>query len=365
MVYKRGKRGTWWYRFRFGGRIYHESTKTQSKTLARQGERQRRRELELKWNHIEKRTLPPKFEKAGREWLESRKDLVAANTLSIGTYSLKHLVRAFRSKLLCDIGAKHVTAYQAKRRREGAEGRTINIEVGVLRQILAMYKLWDSLAGDVRALPERRDIGRALTEDEEQRLLLATQKTDSVCHTATVLALNTAMRKNELRLLQWKQIDWKERTVTVGKSKTAAGTGRVIPLNRVAFEALVRWAGHFPQAKPEHYLFPWRENGRVIVSRPVSSWRKAWRNALKRAGVKCRFHDLRVTAITKLSESQASEQTIMAIAGHVSRRMLEHYSRIRMAAKRSALDGLAKAPITAVSTVVSSAGVHQNGNQIH
>ncbi len=46
MVYQRGKRGFWWYRFRFGGRIVHESAKTASKTLARQAERQRRRELE-------------------------------------------------------------------------------------------------------------------------------------------------------------------------------------------------------------------------------------------------------------------------------------------------------------------------------
>ena len=54
-----------------------------------------------------------------------------------------------------------------------------------------------------------------------------------------------------------------------------------------------------------------------------------------------RFHDLRHTAITKLAESQASDQTIMAIAGHVSRQMLEHYSHIRLAAKRTALDSIA------------------------
>jgi hypothetical protein len=47
------------------------------------------------------------------------------------------------------------------------------------------------------------------------------------------------------------------------------------------------------------------------------------------------------TAITKLAESAASEQTIMAIAGHVSRRMLEHYSHIRMAAKRTAVEAIA------------------------
>jgi len=32
----------------------------------------------------------------------------------------------------------------------------------------------------------------------------------------------------------------------------------------------------------------------------------------------------------------------MAIAGHVSRKMLEHYSHIRMEAKRSALDAIAQ-----------------------
>jgi hypothetical protein len=32
----------------------------------------------------------------------------------------------------------------------------------------------------------------------------------------------------------------------------------------------------------------------------------------------------------------------MAIAGHVSRRMIEHYSHIRMEAKRAALDAIVK-----------------------
>jgi integrase len=54
-----------------------------------------------------------------------------------------------------------------------------------------------------------------------------------------------------------------------------------------------------------------------------------------------RFHDLRHHAITELAESQASDQTIMAIAGHVSPRMLNHYSHVRLVAKRNALDALA------------------------
>jgi len=53
-----------------------------------------------------------------------------------------------------------------------------------------------------------------------------------------------------------------------------------------------------------------------------------------------RFHDLRHHAITELAESQASDSTVMAIAGHVSPKMLAHYSHVRIQAKRTALDSL-------------------------
>jgi len=53
-----------------------------------------------------------------------------------------------------------------------------------------------------------------------------------------------------------------------------------------------------------------------------------------------RFHDLRHQAITEMAEGGASDATMRALAGHMSRRMLEHYSHVRMAAKRTALDKL-------------------------
>ena len=44
--------------------------------------------------------------------------------------------------------------------------------------------------------------------------------------------------------------------------------------------------------------------------------------------------------------AEASEETIMAIAGHVSRQMLEHYSHIRQQAKRKAVAALDHVTIT-------------------
>lgn len=56
-----------------------------------------------------------------------------------------------------------------------------------------------------------------------------------------------------------------------------------------------------------------------------------------------RFHDLRHHCITELAEGQASDMTIMSIAGHVSKKMLEHYSHTRMDAKRRAIEALSSA----------------------
>jgi integrase len=168
------------------------------------------------------------------------------------------------------------------------------------------------------------------------------------------------MRKDEIRRLQWAQVDFDRRTLVVGHSKTEAGAGRLIPLNAAAFDALVRWAGRFPETTAEHFVFPWCENRQIDPSRPTKGWRTAWRNALKRAGFHCRFHDLRHTCITKLAESQASDMTILAIAGHVSKRMLERYSHIRTEAKRAALDAILQKPNQAVFGEV----VHQNVHQL-
>jgi len=50
------------------------------------------------------------------------------------------------------------------------------------------------------------------------------------------LALNTTMRACEVKGLQWRDVDFLERTIAVRQSKTDAG-GRVIPLNDDAWDA--------------------------------------------------------------------------------------------------------------------------------
>jgi len=181
---------------------------------------------------------------------------------------------------------------------------------------------------------------------------------------AAVLCLNTTARSCELKGLQWSDVDLFAKTLTIRKSKTAAGE-RVVPLTDVAASALARLrqrAEGFGPVDPSHYAFAafvpkFKFSGKQVIdynvtgfdpTRHLNSWRSAWRTLTKKAGLPgFRFHDLRHSAITLLAENGASDSTIMAIAGHVSRRMLERYSHVRMEAKRTAMEALALSTKTA------------------
>ena len=79
----------------------------------------------------------------------------------------------------------------------------------------------------------------------------------------------------------------------------------------------------------------------VDFNRPGAEWKSAWMAACQSAGLRYRWHDLRHTFVSRLAENPAvSEQTIMALAGHVSKSMLARYSHIRQAAKQAAIDAL-------------------------
>jgi len=125
----------------------------------------------------------------------------------------------------------------------------------------------------VQFLKERRDIGRALSPEQEAGLLRQCGRSDSPLYPIVVLGLNTAMRSQEIKTLRWSQVDLIHKSLIVGKSKTEGGSGRLIPLNQSAVAVLVKWATRTPGANPEHFVFPACEHHDVDPSRPITSFR--------------------------------------------------------------------------------------------
>jgi integrase len=109
-----------------------------------------------------------------------------------------------------------------------------------------------------------------------------------------------------------------------------------------ALEAHAAWYTlRFGHCRPEWFVFAFGTPLPKGPTRPITSFKTAWSKVREKAGVKGRWHDNRHTLVTELPESDAGDEVIMSIAGHVSRAMLSRYSHVRMEAKRRALDEIA------------------------
>ncbi len=344
-LWKRGK--TWWADVTVCGVRYRQSLKTTDHREARSLEK------ELVGKIQEGKVGSPTgkgyarlpFEEAAAQYLQQREKRVAERTIQFEQERFVPLKKYFESRPLGRITAEDIAAYQQARAGQGISGRTINMEIGVVQRMLKKAKRWDLLAEDVTRYPEASHIGWALIQEEKRRLFVTAGQRPSwmVAYCAATLAVSTTCRGVELKNIKWLNVDLFKKVLTVERSKNDTGR-RTIPLNDDAVEALVRLrkrAEALGCADPEHYVFPACEHGHIDPTRHQKSWRSAWRNLRKAAGLdRFRFHDLRVTAITELAKAGAPDATLMAIAGHMSRRMLEHYSHVRMKAKREAVEKL-------------------------
>jgi integrase len=351
-LYKRGD--VWWYKFRFAGQVVRESSKSESKTVAKDAERARHREMEGSFNRIPRPRTAQLFSAASEIWLRTKIAHLSPRSVIIEQANLKHINPCFGKMLLCDIAADDIARYQAKRLEERAAPKTVNLEVGTLRAILRKNRLWASIQPDVRMLRVREDVGRAISRDEEDALLDACRASRSrSLYPAVLTALNTCMRYSELRLLRWEQVNLNSCTLIVGKSKTESSSSRLLPLNDRAVAILAFWSSLFPLREPSHFVFPAERygasgDGATVVyasdpTRPIGRWKEAWESAKIRAGVSCRFHDLRHTGCTRMLEAGVPFSVIATIMGwsaSTTVRMARRYGHIGQAAQRQAVNAL-------------------------
>ena len=225
-----------------------------------------------------------------------------------------------------------------------------------LSPALGKFFLTDITADDVAWYQRRRlEQGQALSEKDEKALLhvCAASRSRSIL-VVVILALNTGMRATEIRLLRWRQVDLAGRILTVGQSKTDAGTGRAIPLNQRVMATLTFWASLFEKRQPEHYVFPAEQYGLaghkreacahdVDPTKPIGSWKTAWILAKKKAGVTARFHDLRHTAVSRLLERGVPLSVVASIMGwsaSTMTKMAKRYAHFTLETQRKAVETL-------------------------
>jgi integrase len=146
---------------------------------------------------------------------------------------------------------------------------------------------------------------------------------------ALVLALETGQRQGDLLILPWSAYDgtW----IRLQQSKTERAVK--VPVTVCLRAVLDSTPRKSPVVLTNSYGRPWQQNG----------FRKAWGAVCRQAGiVDLTFHDLRRTAITRLSETECTPQEIATITGHSLRDVGAIMDRYSARTEKLAITAIAK-----------------------
>ena len=271
---------------------------------------------------------------------------------------LHALKKFFGDMPLADFHAGSFKAYQRSRtegtgvfEENGPAGAScVNHELNALQQILRKAGLWTAIADYYAPLKEPDWKPPKTFSVREQEALFTRAAVDPNIELVDIvfrITRNTTASGCELRGLRLRnlELDADPPRVHIPPDATKNEVRpRTIPLNEEAFEAFRRAvdrARSLGAHQPYHYLFPFRVNRAIWDPlKPASkSWLRKQTAKLREAtGIAhLRPHAFRHLAVTEMLEQGANEHAVIAVAGWVSRKMLDYYSHHRLEAKLEAV----------------------------
>lgn len=233
---------------------------------------------------------------------------------------LEHLleISGWEHKSLANLRTKEIYEYIRNREKDGASANTIRLDLALLSRLYKFaIQQWglENLTNPVKAVERPSTASsarvRRLEEDEEEKLL---QSAHDDLKPIILLALETAMRREELATLTWKNVNIEKRTAHLPITKN--GSARTVPLSTRAI-AIIQALPHNTNDK----IF-------ILTKNQITD---RMRGAIKRAKIEnLRFHDLRHEATSRFFENTTLDMMeISRITGHKSLSMLSRYTHLR------------------------------------
>lgn len=142
------------------------------------------------------------------------------------------------------------------------------------------------------------------------------------------MAYFTGMRRGELLSLKWEQVNLAEKSITLRAGTTKNDRRRVVFMEGELLDAIQkqkRYRDTFVPSCPLVFFRLVREGGETRAV-PITSFRTAWENALKKVGLEGRlFHDFRRTGVRNLVRSGVPQTVAMKVSGHLTPSVFSRY----------------------------------------
>ncbi len=231
-------------------------------------------------------------------------------------------------RVMATIRSKDIADFRREREAEGVSGNTIRLDFALLSKLFNYARSdWgmESLQNPVELAAKPRPAkgrDRRLEEGEEEKLLEAAP---DVLRPVILFALETAMRREEIASLQWKNVNLRGRFVYLPETKNSEA--RTVPLSTAAVDILKA----LPRGQGVESVFG-------VTAEFITNTMKTTR---ARAGLEnIRFHDLRHEATSRFFENTDLDvMEVKAITGHKTLQMLSRYTHLRTARLADRLAG--------------------------
>lgn len=253
---------------------------------------------------------------------------------------------------LSELNALTIEKWRARRVKSGTSLNTCNRDLATLKSALRRALDWGLVESDLLGAVKQARVDstrvRYLTPDEDKRLRQALHDRDEAARQsrsnnnawrvvrgyellpklddadfgdhlspAVLLSLNTGLRRGELTALEWGDIDFRAKLLTVRAAAAKSGAMRRVNLNAEALDVLQRWR---------------RQVGRVGRLFPVHDFKTAWSTLLADAKIgDFRWHDLRHTFASRLAQANVNLNKIRELMGHADLKMTLRYAHLATA----------------------------------
>jgi len=194
----------------------------------------------------------------------------------------------------------------------------------------------DNPCRKIRKFKEPRGRMRYLSEDERDRLLEACRlKRNPDLYHAIVLSLATGARHGEIMKVQWHQIDFRRRVITLFETKN--DEVRLLHLSDPVLDILHE--RHRTRRLDSELVFP-----QIVNPKRPADLRRQFENVLEECQItNFRWHDLRHTAASYLAMDGASLAEIAEFLGHKTLEMVKRYTHLSQPHTAKIVDSMNKA----------------------
>lgn len=285
------------------------------------------------------------FEKFADEYMENWSKVEKRDTTHYREITVtKNLKAYFGKKLINEIVRRDVERYVSKRRREGVKPATVNREMALLKHMFRKAIDWEYIEVNPASGMQQQRV------EVPEFNILEEGEMDQFIEVATphlrvffIMALNTGMRRSELFRLEWRDVDFKRKLLTVRKPKNYET--RYIPMNAPVREALEKHPKRIlADKKPDGgrrvcpYLFS-NDDGS-----PFTIVDSGFAESLLRAGITkhFRFHDMRHTFASHLVMKGVDLWTVAKLMGHKDVKQTMRYAHLAPDHLQAAVDVLAQ-----------------------